>query len=100
MRKIAKVAVCLLVLAVTVTVTGNVFVFADSVTDTDALAMSDVSLLRLNNYAEYFGFRNGVIDLNDSFILDAPRAERTGEISSLEGRERVIDTPLELALFS
>ena len=58
------------------------------------------AMLNIKQYAEYFGFTNGVIVPDDDFIFRAPRVERTGEISNLEGRERAVDTPLEFALFS
>jgi hypothetical protein len=58
------------------------------------------TMLNLIKYAEYFGFLNGVIDPDNDFIFKAPRVERTKEISNLAGKERIIDTPLELALFS
>jgi len=58
------------------------------------------TMLNLRKYMECFGFTNGTVDPDDDYIFKAPRAERTGEISNLGGKERRIDTPLELALFS
>jgi hypothetical protein len=58
------------------------------------------SLLNTRVYSEYFGFKNGVVDPDNDFIFEAPRAERKGNISNLGGEQGYIDTPLELALFS
>jgi hypothetical protein len=79
------------------TIAVAVFLFAVAVI---GIFGQTVGLLDTKRYAEYFGFKNGKIDPDDNYIYGAPRAERIGEISNLEGKERVIDTPLELALFS
>jgi hypothetical protein len=73
---------------------------AQEVSDTSALTMADVSLLNTRVYGGYFGFRNGEINPDNDYILNAPRAERVNVWSNIGGKDRTVDTPLELALFS
>jgi hypothetical protein len=63
-------------------------------------ASTDVGLLNTRVYGGYFGFRNGDINPDSDYILSAPRAERVNVWSNVGGKDRTIDTPLELALFS
>jgi hypothetical protein len=58
------------------------------------------TMLDVKKYAEDFGFKCGVVYPDDDFIFRAPRVEHMGDISNLGGRERIIDIPLEIALFS
>ena len=57
-----------------------------------AFGQTDTSLLRLNNYAELFGFRNGVVDPASEYVFSTPRAERRN-FSDLAGNDVQIDTP-------
>jgi hypothetical protein len=66
----------------------------------DTGTFSDVSLLDTRTYSGYFGFRNGDINPDSDYILNAPRAERVNVWSNVGGKDKTIDTPLELALFS
>jgi hypothetical protein len=61
---------------------------------------SDVGLLNTRVYGGYFGFRNGEINPDNDYILSAPRSERVNVWSNIGGKDRTVDTPLELALFS
>ncbi|MDR1323246.1 MAG: hypothetical protein LBK68_02295 [Candidatus Margulisbacteria bacterium] len=62
--------------------------------------MADVGLLNTRVYGGYFGFGNGDINPDNDYILSAPRAERVNVWSNIGGKDRTVDTPLELALFS
>jgi hypothetical protein len=56
-------------------------------------------MLDLNRYAEYFGFRNGVVNPASEYVFTAPREERR-IFSNLAEHEAQINTPLEFALLS
>jgi hypothetical protein len=61
--------------------------------------MSDVSLLNTRKYNEYFGFNDGNINIRSRYILSATKEERD-VFAGLQGKETIIDTPLEFALLS
>jgi hypothetical protein len=71
---------------------------AQQVTDTSALPT--ISLLDLNGYASHFGFKNGVVPVNDqNYVWQASRTDRK-LVRDLSGDEIEVDTPLEFALLS
>jgi hypothetical protein len=56
-------------------------------------------VLNVRSYASNFGFQNGEINIRSRYILSIPKEERD-VFATLQGRETIIDTPLEFSLLS
>jgi hypothetical protein len=63
---------------------------AQEVTDTGALTMSEISLLRVNNYYAYFGSNQK--DISRSYVDLAPDADYE-RFAVLDGDTTDVDTP-------
>ena len=60
-----------------------------------AFGQTDTSLLRLNDYAEYFGFRNGNIAIGNRYVVSVSDDDHN-KYGNLGGEYLdTVDTPLE-----